>query len=216
MRPRSFRALACAAALFSLGACGAPAPMGPADPLDAMRREAATQPADGEAAGRLLLGELLAPGGSAAKVIEARKRLDALGPAAQKGLFASLARAVDDEGHGRFRSAALAHIDSIAAARTSPHADAPLVAWFAANHLINLRSSVANLWAQGRDVVLLALDHPGHIGWRARSELVALVASECGVVPADVVFVSPGTLPRTSSGKLRRLEVKRNLEAANQ
>ena len=50
----------------------------------------------------------------------------------------------------------------------------------------------------------------------ARSELVALVASECGVVPADVVFVSPGTLPRTSSGKLRRLEVKRNLEAANQ
>jgi tetratricopeptide (TPR) repeat protein len=175
MRPRFFRAVACAAALFSfasLGACGAPAPMGAADPLEAMRREAATQPADGEAAGRLLLGELLAPGGSAAKVIEARKRLDALGPAAQKGLFASLARAVDDEGHGRFRAAALAHIDSIAAARISPHPDAPLVAWFAANHLINLRSSVANLWAQGRDVVLLALDHPGHIGWRARSELV--------------------------------------------
>ncbi|TDH48727.1 long-chain-fatty acid--ACP ligase MbtM [Mycobacterium eburneum] len=47
----------------------------------------------------------------------------------------------------------------------------------------------------------------------ARSELVARVASECGVVPADVVFVTPGSLPRTSSGKLRRLEVKRNLEA---
>jgi long-chain-fatty-acid--[acyl-carrier-protein] ligase len=46
----------------------------------------------------------------------------------------------------------------------------------------------------------------------ARSELVARVASECGVVPADVVFVTPGSLPRTSSGKLRRLEVKRNLE----
>ena len=45
----------------------------------------------------------------------------------------------------------------------------------------------------------------------ARSELVAKVASECGVVPADVVFVKPGSLPRTSSGKLRRLEVKRNL-----
>jgi long-chain-fatty-acid--[acyl-carrier-protein] ligase len=45
----------------------------------------------------------------------------------------------------------------------------------------------------------------------ARSELVAKVASECGIVPANVVFVRPGSLPRTSSGKLRRLEVKRNL-----
>lgn len=49
----------------------------------------------------------------------------------------------------------------------------------------------------------------------ARSELVARVAAECGVVPADVVFVTPGSLPRTSSGKLRRLDVKRNLEAVN-
>jgi long-chain-fatty-acid--[acyl-carrier-protein] ligase len=47
----------------------------------------------------------------------------------------------------------------------------------------------------------------------ARSELVARVASECGIVPAKVVFVRPGALPRTSSGKLRRLEVKRNLTA---
>jgi long-chain-fatty-acid--[acyl-carrier-protein] ligase len=49
----------------------------------------------------------------------------------------------------------------------------------------------------------------------ARSAVVARVASECGVVPADVVFVKPGALPRTSSGKLRRLEVKRNLEGAS-
>jgi long-chain-fatty-acid--[acyl-carrier-protein] ligase len=47
----------------------------------------------------------------------------------------------------------------------------------------------------------------------ARSRLVAKVASECGIVPAEVVFVKPGSLPRTSSGKLRRLEVKRNLTA---
>ena len=45
----------------------------------------------------------------------------------------------------------------------------------------------------------------------ARSELVARVASECGIVPSDVMLVKPGSLPRTSSGKLRRLEVKRNL-----
>ncbi|MEO7330203.1 MAG: hypothetical protein ABI193_16630, partial [Minicystis sp.] len=175
MRNRFLRAVACVATLFTagaLGACGAAAPMAPADPLDVMRREAATQPADGEAAGRLLLGELLAPGGAAAKAVEARKRLDALGPAAQKGLFASLGRALDDEGHGRFRGAALAHLDAIAAARQSTHPDAPMVAWYAANHLITLRNSVANLWAQARDVVVLALDHPGHIGWRARSELV--------------------------------------------
>jgi long-chain-fatty-acid--[acyl-carrier-protein] ligase len=49
----------------------------------------------------------------------------------------------------------------------------------------------------------------------ARRELVARVASECGVVPSDVVFMTPGSLPRTSSGKLRRLEVKRTLEALN-
>ena len=49
----------------------------------------------------------------------------------------------------------------------------------------------------------------------ARSELVARVASACGVVPSEVVFVAPGSLPRTSSGKLRRLEVKRNLAAAH-
>jgi len=48
----------------------------------------------------------------------------------------------------------------------------------------------------------------------ARRAVVARVASECGIVPADVVFVAPGTLPRTSSGKLRRLEVKRSLEGA--
>lgn len=48
----------------------------------------------------------------------------------------------------------------------------------------------------------------------ARGELVQRVASECGIVPADVVFVAPGTLPRTSSGKLRRLQVKQELEQA--
>jgi long-chain-fatty-acid--[acyl-carrier-protein] ligase len=46
----------------------------------------------------------------------------------------------------------------------------------------------------------------------ARADLMRLVASECGVMPADVTFVRPGSLPRTSSGKLRRLEVRRNLE----
>jgi long-chain-fatty-acid--[acyl-carrier-protein] ligase len=46
----------------------------------------------------------------------------------------------------------------------------------------------------------------------ARAQLIQEVASECGVVPSDVRFVRPGTLPRTSSGKLRRLEVKRDID----
>ncbi|MEQ0598773.1 hypothetical protein ABLO02_03680, partial [Mycobacterium tuberculosis] len=46
-------------------------------------------------------------------------------------------------------------------------------------------------------------------------ELIQRVASECGIVPSDVVFVSPGSLPRTSSGKLRRLAVRRSLEMAD-
>lgn len=49
----------------------------------------------------------------------------------------------------------------------------------------------------------------------ARAEVIQRVASVCGVVPADVVFMSPGSLPRTSSGKLRRLEVRRALEAVD-
>lgn len=48
----------------------------------------------------------------------------------------------------------------------------------------------------------------------ARAQLIQRVASECGVVPTDVTFVRPGTLPRTSSGKLKRLEVKRDMIAA--
>ncbi|MDO3638967.1 long-chain-fatty acid--ACP ligase MbtM [Mycolicibacterium arseniciresistens] len=48
----------------------------------------------------------------------------------------------------------------------------------------------------------------------ARTQVIQQVASECGVVPSDVTFVRPGTLPRTSSGKLKRLEVKRSIVGA--
>jgi long-chain-fatty-acid--[acyl-carrier-protein] ligase len=47
-----------------------------------------------------------------------------------------------------------------------------------------------------------------------RAEVNRRVASECGVVPSEVVFVRAGTLPRTTSGKLRRLEVKHDLQAS--
>jgi long-chain-fatty-acid--[acyl-carrier-protein] ligase len=63
-----------------------------------------------------------------------------------------------------------------------------------------------------RPGLVIAAEFKGDDESAARSALVQRVASECGVVPSDVVFLAPGSLPRTSSGKLRRLEVKRNLE----
>jgi len=63
-----------------------------------------------------------------------------------------------------------------------------------------------------RQGLVIAAEFKGEDEPTARSQVVSLVASECGIVPADVVFVKPGSLPRTSSGKLRRLEVKRTLE----
>jgi long-chain-fatty-acid--[acyl-carrier-protein] ligase len=64
-----------------------------------------------------------------------------------------------------------------------------------------------------RPGLIIAAEFRGPDEAGARSDLVQRVASQCGVVPADVVFLAPGSLPRTSSGKLRRMEVKQNLEA---
>jgi long-chain-fatty-acid--[acyl-carrier-protein] ligase len=49
----------------------------------------------------------------------------------------------------------------------------------------------------------------------ARAAVSQRVAAVCGVTPATVMLLAPGSLPRTSSGKLRRLEVKSQLEAVN-
>ena len=59
---------------------------------------------------------------------------------------------------------------------------------------------------------LVAAEFRGPNQNEARTEVIQRIASVCGIVPADVVFLSPGSLPRTSSGKLRRLEVRRSLE----
>ncbi|WP_082933310.1 long-chain-fatty acid--ACP ligase MbtM [Mycolicibacterium elephantis] len=69
--------------------------------------------------------------------------------------------------------------------------------------------------ASSRPGLVIAAEFKGDDEPAARSAVVARVASQCGVVPADVVLLKPGALPRTSSGKLRRLEVKRTLEGAN-
>ncbi|MGB8406136.1 MAG: long-chain-fatty acid--ACP ligase MbtM [Mycobacterium sp.] len=66
-----------------------------------------------------------------------------------------------------------------------------------------------------RQGLVIAAEFKGDDETAARTQVVSLVASECGIVPADVVFLKPGSLPRTSSGKLRRLEVKHNLESVS-
>ncbi|WP_205850441.1 long-chain-fatty acid--ACP ligase MbtM [Mycolicibacterium sp. CR10] len=64
-----------------------------------------------------------------------------------------------------------------------------------------------------RQGLIIAAEFRGPDEAGARSDVVQRVASQCGVVPAEVVFLAPGSLPRTSSGKLRRLEVKQNLQS---
>jgi tetratricopeptide (TPR) repeat protein len=133
-------------------------------------RSAARESTDGEVVGRWLLGELIVPGGDRKRAVEARKRLDTL-PGAQ-GMFASLARGIDDEAHGLFRAASKAHLQALASARSDTHVDAPLVGWFATSHLLRLRPSVQELWTEAKPVIEKTLDSPGNVGWRARSELV--------------------------------------------
>jgi len=62
-----------------------------------------------------------------------------------------------------------------------------------------------------RPSLVIAAEYQGRDEAGARGEVMRRIAAVCGVVPASVVLLSPGSLPRTSSGKLRRLEVKRNL-----
>lgn len=59
--------------------------------------------------------------------------------------------------------------------------------------------------------LLIAAEFLGSDHEVTRSAVIKRVISVCGVTPADVVLVPPGSLPRTSSGKLRRLEVGRQL-----
>jgi long-chain-fatty-acid--[acyl-carrier-protein] ligase len=63
-----------------------------------------------------------------------------------------------------------------------------------------------------RPRLALAVEYKGTDFDAARRQVVQRVTADCGVVPSEVVFVPPGDLPITTSGKLRRLEVKRLIE----
>jgi hypothetical protein len=166
--------LLCLLLAIVFGACSsAPLPP-PRTSLDQLRSEAEGS-SDGEVVGRWLLGELILPGGEPARAKKARERLDAMGKTSlppARGLHASLGRLVDDEAHGRFKLAAKAALDTLAAARGSDDPTAPLAAWYATSELTHLRRSVAGLWDLAKPTVLPLLTEPGNIGWRTRGELV--------------------------------------------
>lgn len=66
-----------------------------------------------------------------------------------------------------------------------------------------------------RPGLMVAAEFRGRDEAAARSAVTQRVAAVCGVAPATVMLLAPGSLPRTSSGKLRRLEVQRQLESTN-
>ncbi|HKQ69164.1 MAG TPA: hypothetical protein VJT73_07490, partial [Polyangiaceae bacterium] len=117
-----------------------------------------------------LLYELVGKGGDVAKAKEARVKLDKVAP--QGGMYASLARAIDDGEHGKVEPAVASYLATVRAARSSPDPRAPLVAWFATNHLMGLAPNVSGLWSKENGAVTDAIEHPGFMGWRARGELV--------------------------------------------
>ena len=157
----------CALAL-ALAACGDAKGPSVGATVDAARRSGQRSD-DGEVVGLWLLAELVSKDGDASKAMAARARLDKI---KHDGLYGSLARAIDDGGHGHLESAADAYLDTVRAARASRDPRAPLIAWFSTNHLLGLAPNVAGLWEKGSATVEDTIEHPGWIGWRARGELV--------------------------------------------
>jgi predicted Zn-dependent protease len=158
-----------ASALVLLAACGGCAgSLSNTPPRLADLRTSARASSDGELVGRWALWEAFAPGGSAEQAATARNRLEVV---THDGMWASLARAVIDEEHGDPQSAVGAYVATLVAASRSSQREAPLVGWFAARHLIDLRSSVAELYARHRETLDGLLARPGHVGWRTVAEL---------------------------------------------
>ncbi len=162
-----------ALAIIAAAACGggtsSPAAKSPESVVSL--RDAGDGSSDGEAVGKWLLGEMLAPGGKVADAQRARKRLDAV-RGNREGLWASLARATDDEMHGAPQSATDAYVAVLVAAQKSLDPLAPLAAWYGVHHLLSLRAAVSDLYERHRKELDALVASPGRLGWRAVAELV--------------------------------------------
>lgn len=165
---RRFRLLAPWLLAASLLSCSAASPPPPRTPT-AEARERGPLSTDGEQVGRWLLAELLSPGGTSEGVAKARARLDNL---KADGMLASLGRGLDDFSHGKVEASARAFFKTLQEAKGSSDPLAPMVAWFATNHLLTLDPAVPTLWKEAKPWVTATLDAPGSLGWRARGELV--------------------------------------------
>ena len=163
----SARTFFAAVGIALLAACGGGAARPAAAPLKDLR-SAGRSSTDPDEIGRWALAEAIEPGGSAANVAEAEKRLSQVGGT---GLYASLARGVLGEMHGAPRTAAAAYVELLRAAQTSTDPMAPLAGWFAVHHLRGLRGSVTNLWDANKGTLEAIRKQPGAIGWRAAAEL---------------------------------------------
>jgi tetratricopeptide (TPR) repeat protein len=160
--------------VLALVACGGAAPQATAPAPLADLRALGRSGSNLENVGRWALAEMLAPGGDAKSAAEARKKLGTKGGEMQ----ANLARALYDEAHGEPKTSADAYVATLEAARGSRDPDAPLVAWFAAHHLLGLRGSVVELYAQHRPRIEALTKSPGALGWRAVAELVEWSVAE--------------------------------------
>lgn len=116
-----------------------------------------------------LLDELLRPGGDVKQVAAARSRLDDL---KAKGMWAHLARGVDDSAHGRLKNAPDHFLNAVAAARDSSHPFAPMVAWFAVEQAIALKGNTDKLYGRWKTWIAEAIERPGRLGYRTRNALV--------------------------------------------
>ena len=159
---------------LSMASCGAGVQAKPLTPSEQARQDGPAS-SDPEVVGRWLLSELISQKSDAKRAAKARKRLADLGGT---GMYASLARGLDAEAHGRPVESAQAYLALLKAARTSSDPMAPMAGWYASNRILRLRNASQYLWKEAKPFVLTAMDDPGSLGWRTRGELVEWWARE--------------------------------------
>jgi tetratricopeptide (TPR) repeat protein len=155
--------------------CGSGAPTVASPASIASLRSEGKSSSDGEVVGRWALAEMVAPGGTASEAAAAEARL---GKIHHDGMYASLAIALAREAHGEPKPAAEAFLATLKATQKSEDIDAPLVGWFAANRLHELRGAVADLFLRHKAEIDALTTRPGSLGWRAVAELVDWSTSE--------------------------------------
>lgn len=152
-----------------LGGCGAGQRVEARSSTLAETRRQGETSSDADTVAAWMLDELLAPDGDVERARKARSRLDEL---KAQGMWASLARGIDDTAHGRLKTASDHFLESAKAARESDDAFAPIVAWYAAEQAIALKSNTDKLYDRWKEWIKVATAEPKNIGFRARTSLV--------------------------------------------